>query len=183
MSQLREVSKLGESCSRSSCRYYILLLPSVALLIGMLMLGNLFRESGVVERISKTERADQHCDDISRRTVGATASDLSAAADAAIIGGPARFHRQHRRRRPAGQAHVSADKREGQPATGSAYVPPCRWRPGISQIEGQKVNPRNWLLMHAMGLTWPASSARRRRAFCWRCSGNRGTVWTKRNPP
>ena len=57
MSQLREVSKLERILFPIVVSIItILLLPSVAPLIGMLMLGNLFRESGVVERISKRLR-------------------------------------------------------------------------------------------------------------------------------
>src|SRR5690554_5763789 len=55
MEQLREVSKLEKICFPILVAILcILLLPSVAPLIGMLMLGNLFRESGVVERLSDT---------------------------------------------------------------------------------------------------------------------------------
>ena len=55
MEQLREVSKLEKIVFPIIVTVLcILLLPSVAPLIGMLMLGNLFRESGVVDRLSKT---------------------------------------------------------------------------------------------------------------------------------
>ena len=55
MEQLREVSKLEKVCFPIVVTVLcILMLPSVAPLIGMLMLGNLFRESGVVERLSDT---------------------------------------------------------------------------------------------------------------------------------
>jgi oxaloacetate decarboxylase beta subunit len=55
MEQLRNVSKLEKICFPIAVSILcILLLPSVAPLIGMLMLGNLFKESGVVERLSDT---------------------------------------------------------------------------------------------------------------------------------
>ena len=55
MEQLREVSKLEKVCFPIIVTIIcVLLLPSVAPLIGMLMLGNLFRESGVVGRLSDT---------------------------------------------------------------------------------------------------------------------------------
>ncbi len=55
MSQLREVSKLEKILFPIVVTLVtVLLLPSVAPLLGMLMLGNCFREAGVVERISKT---------------------------------------------------------------------------------------------------------------------------------
>ncbi|HPZ05487.1 MAG TPA: sodium ion-translocating decarboxylase subunit beta, partial [Clostridiales bacterium] len=55
MEQMREVSKLEKIIFPIAVTIFcVLLLPSVAPLIGMLMLGNLFRESGVVERLSNT---------------------------------------------------------------------------------------------------------------------------------
>jgi oxaloacetate decarboxylase beta subunit len=52
MTQLKEVSKLQRICFPIIVTILcVLLLPSVAPLIGMLTLGNLFRESGVVERL------------------------------------------------------------------------------------------------------------------------------------
>ena len=55
MEQLRKVSKLEKIVFPIVVTILtILLLPSVAPLIGMLMMGNLFRESGVVERLSNT---------------------------------------------------------------------------------------------------------------------------------
>ena len=53
MEQLRSVSKLEKICFPIVVAVFcILLLPSVTPLIGMLMLGNLFREAGVVERLT-----------------------------------------------------------------------------------------------------------------------------------
>ena len=55
MEQMREVSKLEKICFPIVVTVFcVLLLPAVAPLIGMLMLGNLFRESGVAERLSST---------------------------------------------------------------------------------------------------------------------------------
>src|SRR5690606_12598215 len=55
MSQTRVVTKLEKICFPVIVTIFcVLLLPSVAPLIGMLMLGNLFRESGVVDRLSST---------------------------------------------------------------------------------------------------------------------------------
>lgn len=55
MKQLREVSKKEKIIFPIAVTIFVaLVLPSAAVLVGMLMLGNLMRESGVVDRISKT---------------------------------------------------------------------------------------------------------------------------------
>ena len=57
MEQLREVTRFEKSYSQSLQQSsFPLLLPSITSLLGMLMLGNLFRESGVTERLSDTSQ-------------------------------------------------------------------------------------------------------------------------------
>ena len=66
MSQLRVVSKTEKIIFPIAVTIFVvLLIPDTAPLIGMLMLGNLFRECGVTERLSDTasERSDQYRDD------------------------------------------------------------------------------------------------------------------------
>src|SRR5665647_1761332 len=59
MEQMRKVSKIEKVCFPIIVTLFCtLLLPSVAPLIGMLMMGNLFRESGVTERLSNTAQND-----------------------------------------------------------------------------------------------------------------------------
>ena len=90
-----------------------LLLPDAAPVVGMLMLGNLMRTSGVVDRISKTapERADQHRHHLpgphrgryhQRRYLPLPPDPVHHRA------GRHRLHGRHRRRRAAGQADVQA---------------------------------------------------------------------------
>ena len=121
MDQLRPVSKTEKIVFPVVVAVFvILLLPSTAPLIGCLMLGNLMRECGVVERLSDTaERADEYRHHLPvrlRRRDHRSGSlpDCQHAEDRAA--GPAGVLLLHGRRRAAGQNHVQGDRRQDQPA-------------------------------------------------------------------
>jgi carboxybiotin decarboxylase len=157
MAQLRQVSKLEKVCFPILVSILcILLLPAVAPLIGMLMLGNLFRESGVVERLSST--AQNALINIVTiflgLTVGATANAetflrpdtlkviaLGLIAFAAATVGGLIF----------GKILCLLSGGKINPLIGSAGVSAVPMAARVSQVEGQRARPSNFLLMHAMG--------------------------------
>ncbi len=157
MEQLRKVSKLEKICFPILVSVLcILLLPSVAPLIGMLMLGNLFRESGVVDRLSDT--AQNTLINIVTiflgLTVGATAtgSEFLKAGTLGIIAlGLIAFVFSTVGGLLIGKLMCLLTKGKINPLIGSAGVSAVPMAARISQIEGQKANPGNFLLMHAIG--------------------------------
>jgi len=157
MKQLREVSKLEKVCFPIIVTILcVLLLPSVAPLIGMLMLGNLFRESGVVERLSDTaQNALINIVTIFLGvTVGATSSAerfLRLETIKIIALGLAAFAFSTVGGILLGKLMCVLTKGKVNPLIGSAGVSAVPMAARVSQIEGQKANPRNFLLMHAMG--------------------------------
>jgi oxaloacetate decarboxylase beta subunit len=157
MSQLREVSKLEKICFPIVVTVLcVLLLPSVASLIGMLMLGNLFRESGVVERLSGTvQNALINIVTIFLGvTVGATAvaENFLRPETLKIIGlGLTAFIFSTIGGLLLGKLMCWLSKGKINPLIGSAGVSAVPMAARVSQIEGQKANPANFLLMHAMG--------------------------------
>ncbi len=157
MEQLREVSKLEKICFPIAVSIFcILLLPSVAPLIGMLMLGNLFRESGVVERLSNTvQNALINIVTIFLGvTVGATAvADRFLRPETLkIIGlGLAAFIFSTIGGLLFGKLMCWLSGGKINPLIGSAGVSAVPMAARVSQVEGQKANPSNFLLMHAMG--------------------------------
>lgn len=157
MTQLREVSKLEKVCFPIMVTILcILLLPSVAPLIGMLMLGNLFKESGVTERLSSTaQNALINIVTIFLGvTVGATATAQQFLSPATLkiiflefmafcfstIGGLL-----------LGKLMCFLSGGKINPLIGSAGVSAVPMAARVAQVEGQKANPGNYLLMHAMG--------------------------------
>jgi len=157
MSQLRPVSKTEKVVFPIIVTIVtVLLLPSVAPLIGMLMLGNLFRESGVVDRISQTAQNEliNIVTIFLGITVGATANadrflQLETLKIVALglfafifstIGGVL-----------FGKLMYAVTGGKVNPLIGSAGVSAVPMAARVSQIEGQKANPKNYLLMHAMG--------------------------------
>lgn len=157
MEQLREVSKLEKIVFPIVVTVVtVLLLPSVAPLIGMLMLGNLFRESGVVERLSNT--AQNAMINIVTIFLGTTVG-ATAVAD--------RFLRPETLKIIALGLTAFAFSTVGgvllgkfmcllsggkvNPLIGSAGVSAVPMAARVSQVEGRKANPANYLLMHAMG--------------------------------
>jgi oxaloacetate decarboxylase beta subunit len=157
MKQLREVSKLEKVCFPIVVTIIcVLLLPSVAPLIGMLMLGNLFRESGVVERLSNTvQNALINIVTIFLGvTVGATAKAEAFLKPETlkIIGlGLMAFIFSTIGGLLIGKLMCVITRGKINPLIGSAGVSAVPMAARVSQVEGQKANPRNFLLMHAMG--------------------------------
>lgn len=157
MTQLRSVSKLEKICFPVFVSVLcILLLPSVAPLIGMLMLGNLFRESGVVERLSDTvQNALINIVTIFLGvTVGATANGadfLKPKTLGIILLGLVAFMFSTVGGLLIGKFMCFVTKGKINPLIGSAGVSAVPMAARISQIEGQKANPGNYLLMFAMG--------------------------------
>ncbi|WP_195200239.1 sodium ion-translocating decarboxylase subunit beta [Faecalispora jeddahensis] len=157
MTQLREVSKLEKVCFPIMVTILcILLLPSVAPLIGMLMLGNLFKESGVTERLSSTaQNALINIVTIFLGvTVGATATAqqfLSPATLKIIFLGLMAFCFSTIGGLLLGKLMCFLSGGKINPLIGSAGVSAVPMAARVSQVEGQKANPGNYLLMHAMG--------------------------------
>ncbi len=157
MTQLREVSKLEKVCFPVVVSIFcILLLPSVAPLIGMLMLGNLFKESGVVERLSNTvQNALINIVTIFLGiTVGATAvaENFLRPETLKIIGlGLLAFIFSTIGGLFFGKLMCWISGGKINPLIGSAGVSAVPMAARVSQVEGQKANPSNFLLMHAMG--------------------------------
>ena len=157
MEQLRPVSKSEKIVFPILVTIVVsLLLPSAAPLVGMLMLGNLFREALVVDRLSKTAQ-NELCNIVTiflGTTVGATASAESflnwqtlmilAMGIVAFSGGTA-------------MGVIIAkimNKLSGgkiNPLIGSAGVSAVPMAARVSQKEAQEENPGNFILMHAMG--------------------------------
>ncbi len=157
MEQIRNVSKLEKICFPIVVSVLcILLLPSVAPLIGMLMLGNLFKESGVVERLSETvQNALINIVTIFLGlTVGATAvgTEFLKPQTLSIIAlGLIAFMLSTVGGLLIGKLMCWVTKGKINPLIGSAGVSAVPMAARISQIEGQKANPGNYLLMHAIG--------------------------------
>ena len=133
-----------------------LLVPSAASLVGMLMLGNLLRESGVVDRLSKTAQNElmNIVTIFLGISVGATATaqmflrldtlGIFAMGIAAFICGTAGGVL-------LGKLMCLLTKGKINPLIGSAGVSAVPMAARVSQVVGQKENPSNFLLMHAMG--------------------------------
>ncbi len=134
----------------------VLLLPSAAPLIGMLMLGNLFKESGVVERLSKTAQNDlmNIITIFLGVTVGATANAdtfLQPKTLLIICLGLIAFSFGTAGGVLFAKAMNLFSKKKINPLIGSAGVSAVPMAARVSQKVGQQENPDNFLLMHAMG--------------------------------
>ena len=157
MTQLRPVTKLERVCFPIIVTILcVLLLPSVAPLIGMLMLGNLFREAGVVERLSDTARNAliNIVTIFLGVTVGATASaeTFLQPETLMIIGlGLFAFVFSTVGGLLLGKLMYVLTKGKVNPLIGSAGVSAVPMAARVSHLEGQKANPSNFLLMHAIG--------------------------------
>ncbi len=157
MEQMRQVSRLEKICFPIVVSILcILLIPSVAPLIGMLMLGNLFRESGVADRLSDTaQNALINIVTIFLGvTVGATATGalfLKPSTLKIIVLGLIAFMFSTVGGLLIGKFMCFITKGKINPLIGSAGVSAVPMAARISQIEGQKAKPGNYLLMHAMG--------------------------------
>ena len=157
MTQLRTVSKTEKILFPIFVTVVVvLLLPSAAPLVGMLMLGNLMRESGVVDRISKTAQNELMnivtiCLGV---TVGATAnaaSFLQIKTLLIICLGLLAFGFGTAGGVLLGKLMYVLSGGKVNPLIGSAGVSAVPMAARVSQKVGQKENPGNFLLMHAMG--------------------------------
>lgn len=157
MKPLRQVSKKEKIVFPIMITAFVaLLVPSAAPLIACLMLGNLFRESGVVDRLNKT--AGNELMNIVTIflgfTVGATATGttfLSIQTILIMCMGIVAFGFG-----TAGGVLLAKFmnlflKEKINPLIGSAGVSAVPMAARVSQVVGQKENPSNFLLMHAMG--------------------------------
>ena len=155
--QLRKVSKKEKIVFPIVVTIFVsLLLPSAAPLIGCLMLGNLMRECGVVERLSKTVQNElmNICTIFLGISVGATttaAAFLNLQTLAILVIGVLAFSIGS-----AGGVLLAKfmnlfTKNKINPLIGSAGVSAVPMAARVSQNVGQEANPGNFLLMHAMG--------------------------------
>ena len=134
----------------------VLTLPSVAPLLGMLMLGNLFKESGVTDRLSDTAQ-NSLCNIVTILlgvTVGATAEGKTflAVKTLLIIGiGLLAFAFSTAGGVLFAKLLNVITRGKINPLIGSAGVSAVPMAARVSQVEGRKYNPSNFLLMHAMG--------------------------------
>lgn len=157
MEQLRPVSKKEKIIFPIMVTtLVILLLPSAAPLVGMLMLGNIFRESGVVDRLSKTAQNEliNIVTIFLGITVGATASAdsiLSTRTIMIIVLGLLAFAFGTTMGVLFGKIMYRISGGKVNPLIGSAGVSAVPMAARVSQMVGQKENPANFLLMHAMG--------------------------------
>ena len=157
MEQLRPVSKIEKIVFPVLVTLLVsLFLPDAAPLVGMLMLGNLFKESGVVDRISKTAQNEM----INIITiflgvsVGATASAekfLDTKTLGIIVLGLVAFAFGTAGGVLFGKVMYWATGGKVNPLIGSAGVSAVPMAARVSQKIGQESNPGNFLLMHAMG--------------------------------
>lgn len=157
MKQLRPVSRTEKILFPIIVTIFVsLMLPSAAPLIGCLMLGNLMRESGVVDRLSKTAQNElmNIVTIFLGITVGATATAanfLNAQTLKIIVLGVIAFGCG-----TAGGVLLAKlmnvfSKEKVNPLIGSAGVSAVPMAARVSQVVGQKEDPSNFLLMHAMG--------------------------------
>ncbi|NLI59906.1 MAG: sodium ion-translocating decarboxylase subunit beta [Clostridiales bacterium] len=157
MEQLRPVSKLEKIVFPIIVTTLVsLLLPSAAPLLGMLMLGNLFRESLVVDRLSKTAQNElmNIITIFLGVTVGATATaeNFLTPDTLKIIGlGLLAFAAGTAGGVILGKVMCKLSGGKINPLIGSAGVSAVPMAARVSQVVGQQENPGNFLLMHAMG--------------------------------
>lgn len=157
MEQLRPVSKFERLMFPIVATIIIsLLLPPIAALMGMLMLGNLFRESGVTERLSDTAQ-NSLCNIVTIFLATGTGMTMSAenfltVSTLEIIGlGLVAFIGGTAGGVLFGKLMCYATGGKVNPLIGSAGVSAVPMAARVSQVVGQKANPSNYLLMHAMG--------------------------------
>ena len=157
MEQLRPVSHFEKVAFPIMCTIVIsLLLPSVTALIGMLMLGNLFKEAGCLDRLSDTaQNALMNTVTIMLATgTGLTMSAesfLNAKTLLIIVLGLVAFVAGTAAGVIFGKLMCMLDGGKTNPLIGSAGVSAVPMAARVSQKVGQKANPANFLLMHAMG--------------------------------
>ena len=157
MKELRPVSRTEKIIFPIVVTIFVsLLVPSAAPLVGAIMLGNLFKETGVVERLSKTAQNElmNIVTIFLGISVGATATAstfLDWQTIKIILLGVVAFGFG-----TAGGVIIAKilnifSKNKVNPLIGSAGVSAVPMAARVSQVVGQKENPANFLLMHAMG--------------------------------
>ena len=157
MGQLRTVSKREKVIFPIMVTVVVsLLLPSAASLVGMLMLGNLFRESLLTDRLSKTAQNEMVniVTIFLGTTVGATANAetfLNTKTLSIIALGLIAFCVGTAAGVLLGKLMYIFSGGKVNPLIGSAGVSAVPMAARVSQKVGQEANPRNFLLMHAMG--------------------------------
>ena len=157
MAQLRPVTRFEKIVFPIATTIVIsLLLPPVCSLIGMLMLGNLFKEAGCLDRLSDTaQNALMNIVTI----LLATGTGLTMKAESflnyqtilIIVLGLIAFAAGTFAGVVFGKLMCILDGGKTNPLIGSAGVSAVPMAARVSQIVGQKANPANFLLMHAMG--------------------------------
>ena len=157
MKQLRTVSKVEKICFPVLITLLCaLLLPDAAPLIGMLMFGNLMKESGVVSRLSDTA-ANALCNIVTIFLGIAVGSKLSAdqflslQTIGILILGCVAFAFATAGGVIFAKVMNLFCKEKINPLLGSAGVSAVPMAARVANVEGQKANPSNFLLMHAMG--------------------------------
>ena len=157
MGQLRKVSKTEKIVFPIAVVLFCsLLLPSVAPLLGLLMMGNLFKESGVVQRLSDTAQNAMINIitimlglSVGAKADGATFLDISTIK--IILMGLAAFCFSTVGGVLLGKLLYVITGGKINPLIGSAGVSAVPMAARVSQTVGAKENPTNFLLMHAMG--------------------------------
>ena len=157
MEQMRPVSKFERVCFPVVSAIIIsLLLPPIAALLGCLMLGNLFRESGVMDRLSDTAQ-NSLCNIVT--IFLATGTGMTMSAEEFLIPqtlliiflGLIAFIFGTAGGVVFGKIMCRVSGWKINPLIGSAGVSAVPMAARVSQIVGMKAKPGNYLLMHAMG--------------------------------
>ena len=157
MSTLRPVSKVEKILFPIVVTFIVcLIVPDATPLVGLLMLGNLFNVSGVCDRLSKTAQNEliNIVTIMLGVSVGATAgAETFLSLDTLkIVGlGLVAFGISTVGGLLFGRFMCFITKGKINPLIGSAGVSAVPMAARVAQVEGQKANPRNFLLMHAMG--------------------------------
>ena len=157
MEQLRDVSKVEKIIFPIMATVVVaLIVPSATSLVGMLMLGNLFKECGVTERLSQTAQNEliNIVTILLGLSVGATASAeqfLSSETIKIIILGVIAFAVGTAGGVLLGKLMNKLSGGKVNPLIGSAGVSAVPMAARVSQVVGQEEDPGNFLLMHAMG--------------------------------
>ena len=157
MEQLRPVTRFERVCFPIAAAIIIsLLLPPIASLLGCLMLGNLFRESGVMDRLSDTAQ-NSLCNIVT--IFLATGTGMTMKADAFLVPqtlliialGLVAFIAGTAGGVLFGKVMCRLSGWKINPLIGSAGVSAVPMAARVSQVVGMQAKPGNYLLMHAMG--------------------------------
>ena len=157
MEQLRPVSKTEKIIFPILVTVVIaIVLPDATALVGMLMLGNLMKECGVVDRLAKTAQNELMnivtiCLGASVGATSVAENFLSPATLKIIAMGLTAFCISTAGGLLLGKLMCKLTGGKINPLIGSAGVSAVPMAARVSQVVGQKENPKNFLLMHAMG--------------------------------